>query len=255
MHAMLRTIRPPALLAALLALTAACNYAVDRQYDGFASETQAGLFFDNGLDGESRPRVANKLGSSKDASVALPSLPHEQSRKMIYSAGLSIEVARVEDAMRDALQQVEKIGGYMQEREGSSLVLRVPADSFLSFIEKLRELGRVLSESIKAQDVSREHKNLAIRLENVRKARQRLMALLDRAKEIGEILEIEKSLLRLTVEIEQLEAALEAMNSQIAYSSVRVAFNSPLGQGPRRRRPNRFQWINSVGVQNVLNRF
>lgn len=268
---MLRNLGTAALIVPLLLLSPACSLpALEHRSNSafgltdFDTSEGLGVFYDDGLDGDLRARAegqyavrleARIAGSRKGASVQLPQVAQVRRRKMIYSAGLSIEVARVDEAMKATLLQVEKLGGYMQERQGSSLVLRVPAASFTGFVESLRELGRVLNESIKAQDVSKEHKNLEIRLENARRSRKRLIALLDTAKAVSDILAIEKALQRVTVDIEQFEAALEAMNGQIAYSSVRVVFNAALGRRDRRRRRSRFEWINRVGLQHVLNYF
>lgn len=178
-------------------------------------------------------------------------------RLMIYSAELRLEVSRVADAITACRAIAERLGGYLEARATSTLTLRVPADRFEEFLASTRELGRVLDESMQAADVTKQHRDTTIRLENARKARERLLALLESAKEVDDILKIEKELQRLTTEIESAVAALESLDQRIALSSVAVTFNARItpDRPGRARKPSQFGWINSIGVDEVLQWF
>ena len=147
-------------------------------------------------------------------------------------------------------------GGYISRRDGSELVCRVPAAQFEAVLVELRSFGRVLRDAVQAQDVTEQHRDLAIRLDNAKRSRDRLLILLEKAEKIEDLLKIESELRRLTEEIETMTAQLQNLESQIAHSTITVSFAmTTRSDEPARRRPSRFGWINSVGAEHVLRRF
>ena len=98
--------------------------------------------------------------------------------------------------------------------------------------------------------------DLHIRLENAEKARTRILALLDRAQKMEEIIVLEKELRRLTEEIETMRAQLRGMDDQIAFSTITVEFrsNAPEIYGRVDREVSPFGWINQVGAEHALGR-
>ena len=115
----------------------------------------------------------------------------------------------------------------------------------------------VLQESMRAQDVTKKHMDLSIRLENAEKARQRLLKLIDKATKVEDILKIEEQLTRLTETIERIKGELKYLNEQVAFSMVEVGFQSvaPAVRPSKKRSRSRFAWINQVGIEQVLRRF
>lgn len=180
--------------------------------------------------------------------------PAEPSRRrlMTYSARVAIEVARQLETIRALEAEAVKLGGYLVARQSESIVLRVPADEFRSFLDFVRARGRVLDESMEAQDVTKQHRDLQIRLDNAKKARERLIALLEKADKVEDILRIEKELTRLTTEIESATAALANLDERIAFSHVSVSVNGVRPREAREPRRSDFQWINAVGAERVL---
>jgi hypothetical protein len=72
-----------------------------------------------------------------------------------------------------------------------------------------------------------------------------------------EILQIENEVRRLTTEIEAMKGELRFLKDQVAFSTLAVTFYSsapPPNTGPTRTR-SRFEWINQVGIENVLYNF
>lgn len=198
------------------------------------------------------------LDKATQPSDAAPSVPpvKPKDRKMIYSASLQVRVSSLEDAVHKLLNRVEQLEGYLAQRNNNVLTCRIPAKSFHTFIQEVKEYGAVLHESMQAQDVTKQHLDLSIRLENAETARQRLLKLLEKATKVEDILKIEEQLTRLTETIERIKGELKFLNEQIAYSLVSVDFQSvsPSVQ-PTRRSRSRFDWINQVGIEQVLRRF
>lgn len=193
-----------------------------------------------------------------DSSLEEPLFEESQSdataRKTIHTASLSIEVARVDDALQRCVAAVERSGGFVAARDDAVLTCRVPASGFAAFVAELRGLGRVLHEALRAEDVTRQHRDLGIRLENAKASRERLLALLAKADKVEDLLRIEEQLRRLTDEIETMTAELKSLDDRIALATVTVSFTAVATARPGAR-PSFFDWINRIGVARVRREF
>jgi hypothetical protein len=176
---------------------------------------------------------------------------------MIYTAHFKLLVANVREALGGFLKKVEELGGYLQSRGDASVTCRVPAHRFQECLDALPAFGAVLSESVSAQDITRRYLDLGLRIENAEKSRQRLLALLEKAEKVDDILKIEQEVRRLTEEIERMKGELKYLSEQIAYSTVEVHFQStaPEARPVFKRALSRFEWINRIGVEHALQTF
>ncbi|MCC7171031.1 MAG: DUF4349 domain-containing protein, partial [Planctomycetes bacterium] len=114
---------------------------------------------------------------------------------------------------------------------------------------------RVLSESVRTQDVTSEWIDLDVRIRNAEVARERLLALLERATDMKDILAIEDQLRRVTTEIEQMKGQFKALEAQIAYSRITIDFQGQAPPPVRRATGSRFEWVNAIGIEPALRRF
>ncbi len=209
------------------------------------------------------PGLATTSLASSGPDTRLPDAPDAEpapepvARLMIYTARFAILVANADEARESFIADVKERGGYLQERSSDSITCRVPAAEFDAVVEALRGAGKVLNEHIQASDVTKKFYDLKIRLDNARKGRDRLLALLEKAEEVKDLLAIEEQLRRLTEEIERHEGELKYLSQQIAFSTVTVSFrsNAPPPSAVRGRTWSRFWWINQIGVENVLDDF
>lgn len=175
---------------------------------------------------------------------------------MVYEAQFQVLVAQTDTAIQRFLEATEESGGYLQARANHQIVCKVPAARFRDLIAELPKLGRVVSENIRAQDVTKQHFDLSLRLKTLEQALARLTELLARATEIEDVLAIEEQIRRLTSEIEQLRGELQFLDHRVAFSTVTVSFESqaPAPRRVRLRSHSRFPWINEIGLERILER-
>ena len=175
-------------------------------------------------------------------------------RLMVYTASYELLVPSVADSVRAFVERVESLGGYLQKRKNERLTCRLPAARFRELIAGIPTLGAVIREALTAADVTRDYLDLELRIENAEKSRQRLLAILEKATKVDEVLAIETDLRRLTEEIERMKGELRYLADQIAFSTVTVLFRSsaPEPVPIRSREKSRFDWLNQVGVERVL---
>ncbi|MCC7107677.1 MAG: DUF4349 domain-containing protein [Deltaproteobacteria bacterium] len=184
-------------------------------------------------------------------------------RQVIYTGSVQVMVTNVVESADKLQARVEELGGFMLNRQGNTasnnvtLTVRSPAEHFHALVKELATFGQILNEQLAANDVTKQMFDLALRLETAERSRQRLLDLLKSATKMEEILQIENQVRRLTDEIERMKGELRFLADQVAFSTLTVSFFSnapPPTPGPLRTR-SRFEWINQVGVEQVLGGF
>ncbi len=184
-------------------------------------------------------------------------------RLVIYTGSVQVLVTNVVESADKLQAKVEAMGGFMLNRNGNTssnnvtITVRMPAEHFYAVVKDLGSFGQVINEQLSASDVTKQMFDLELRLETAEKSRQRLLDLLKSAAKMEEILQIENQVRRLTDEIERMKGELRFLQDQVAFSTLTVSFFSnapPPTPGPMRTR-SRFEWINQVGIEQVLGGF
>lgn len=204
-----------------------------------------------GETGASGGRAAQKADPGAPA-------PAAGERLLVYRGDIRVEVARPEDAARAFLDTVKAWGGYLQSQSGGTVTVRVPATKFEDALAAVRGMGRVLDESRQANDVTEEYLDLGIRLDTARKARDRLLEVLQKADKVEDILKVEAELRRLTEEIERMEGRRKFLSDQVALATLSATFQA-IAQAPppppRPKQRSRFPWVNRVGAESMMGGF
>ena len=176
-----------------------------------------------------------------------------QPRKVIYTAKMGIIVPDIERALDQARKTAEGLGGYMQHLSSNNITIRVPVDKFNDTIDTLAKLGPVVNREINALDVTEQHTDMEIRLANGRAAIKRLQALLDKAKDVKEVLAIEKELIRMRTKMEQLEGKMNLIKSRVAYATITVSFRQAAGVSDQVGVKLPFWWLSQLGLETLMN--
>ncbi|MEO1996512.1 MAG: DUF4349 domain-containing protein [Planctomycetaceae bacterium] len=178
-------------------------------------------------------------------------------RQMIYTAQFTVATADVNETIDRFIDEVDGIGGYLESRNNDHIVVRVPANSFDRVVDSMPSLGKVLSRAIKNEDVTRQHRDLRLRIESLIVARQRLIQLLETATDLEGIIKLEEKLRELTLELETAQGALKGLGEQVAFSRVEVDFRAKtLGAATQQaNKRSTFTWINEVGADRLSNGF
>jgi hypothetical protein len=217
-----------------------------------------------GMDGGGAPMMKAAPAPPPMASPSEPSSSSSEKaaveaskRLIIYTGSLSVMVPQTEPAIVDFLAHVEGSGGHLQNRAGSSITVRVPAERFFATLAWVRTHGQVTDESVNADDVTKRVFDLELRLQVAEESKKRMLKLLESATKMEDILSIERELRRLTDEIEGLKGELRHLSDQITFSTLTVNFYADAPEAtpyPRRTR-SRFPWVNQVGIERVLANF
>ena len=159
--------------------------------------------------------------------------------QLIRTANLNIEVTDVSKTLRTATSitegQLGDVIGLNDETPSSdnavhtgTMSIRVPQYRFEQTLDALGALGKVKSKSVNAQDVSDQLVDAQARLRNLRRTEADILKIMDRSGNIEQVLNVTQQLGSVREQIEQLDAQIQGMQYQVAYSTINVTFTSPV---------------------------
>src|SRR3990167_6312396 len=96
--------------------------------------------------------------SGYDAAIAA-----DGGRQIVRTASIRMEVKEVTPAVAKVQGWLSELGGYIESQNSSSesrahLVCHVPANGREKFIDQIKTLGELMSESLSAQDITKDRK-------------------------------------------------------------------------------------------------
>lgn len=153
-------------------------------------------------------------------------------RDVIKSAALEISREDPAGGVKHAEALANRLGGYAQSTSAEYATLLVPSAKLDQALDELATLGKVEHRDVRADDVTEAKADLELRLDNLRRTRDRYLQLLDKANDVQETLVVERELERITLEIERLEAQLQHVTTRVALATIDVRFARPVRPGP-----------------------
>lgn len=160
-------------------------------------------------------------------------------RLIVWRASLTLEVDAVGETLPIVSAIIEKKGGHIEnkwisgnDKEHARLTIRVPSKELKVVLDEFSRLGREQHRHIASEDVTEKYIDTEARLKNAIALRDRLKGLLDKAKEVKEILAIEKELTRIQSDIDSMEGRLKKLKGQIDFASITLTLEEKRVLGP-----------------------
>jgi len=220
-----------AVLVGVLALGACSS-------DGSEAPTAASDPREMGGDAAAQPAAPTAFdGAAGDADANGAPLAPVQERSLIYTGTITVQVESVVQAADEASAVAIGLGGVVagdnrsidDDRSQATLVLRVPADRFMSTLDALAELGAEQSRQVQAQDVTEQLVDLEARIATQQASVDRIRELLARAQTIAEIVSLETELTQRQAELDSLTQRRAAMSGLVALATITVVLHEPSG--------------------------
>ncbi|RZS59681.1 uncharacterized protein DUF4349 [Microcella putealis] len=157
-------------------------------------------------------------------------------RSVITTGWMYVTVDDPLEAAADAARIAERAGGRVDGRTeyapndndagGAELVLRIPSDDLQPTIDELKELGELEELSLSANDVTREVQDLDARITALDASLTRLLALLEQAENIDDLIALEATVSDRQGQLESLEAQRRSLGEQVALSTLTLTLGS-----------------------------
>ncbi len=155
--------------------------------------------------------------------------------KIIKKANVSLTV---EQSMFlktfNELQSLSKtFGGYVKNssyneyktKMNGSMDLMIPSDKLSDFLNSMNKFGKVSRMNVSSEDVSGQYVDLSSRLNVLTSQRDLLLSWLNKAKNIGEMIQIRSQLEQVETQIETTKGRMKYINFHSSYSEVYIDIN------------------------------
>lgn len=201
---------------------------------GVASDSAA-----NESKGQAAPGGGSGGNTGGSPTGSLPSSSADFERKVIVNATMSLHVTDVPAAFSEANRLARAAGGYVERSSMSgvtgekdtnlraTITLRVPAKEYDATLAGLRGIqgAKVQSEGAKSSEVTEQYVDLQSRLRNLERTEGQYLKLLEQAKTIPEILQMNDRLDSVRGQIEQIQGRLRVLDqlSELATIDVTMA--------------------------------
>jgi hypothetical protein len=168
-----------------------------------------------------------------------PPVAAARGRKLIRDGEVELQVRDLEAARVKLEEMTRTANGFVSDvrydkytsSHELSLTLRLPAEGFGSFVKSLAALGEVLKEQTNTSDVTDQWVDLNQRIATDQKLAARLEEMIqNKSYQFKDLLDVERELARLQLEIEQLQGALRGMDDRIALSTLKVVMRQTVLQ-------------------------
>jgi hypothetical protein len=154
-------------------------------------------------------------------------------RKLIKEGRVEFETDNVNTTRKTIFEAVNKYKGYVSSdqefkstgRKSNTVIIRVPADKFDNLLSDATiGVEKFDSKEINVKDVTEEFLDIQARLKTKKELELRYIDLLKQAKNVIEILEIEKQIGQLRSDIESIEGRLKYLQDRVSFSTLTMTF-------------------------------
>lgn len=172
---------------------------------------------------------------SASATSAESAIYSDPDAKIIRTAEMTIQTLDFDQSVADLAELTEAHGGYYETARMDSgsyyntnalrsayYVVRIPREDFAAFRDAAGTVGHIDSFTENAQDVGEEYYDTEARLETLTTKRERLLALLDQADVMEDIISLENALADVQYEIDMHTSTLRKYDSLIGYSTFTI---------------------------------
>jgi hypothetical protein len=167
--------------------------------------------------------------------------PHSQpsseliARKLIYNANIDLVVDDLSQAATKLDDLVKRDQGLVAQStinsnrrvpRSATWQIRVPVNGFASFISQVARLGEAVTNKTDSDDVTDKYFDFQVRIENKKVQVERLQKIIkEQTGKIGDVLEAERELSRVTTELEQLKGTVKLWDNQVALATVNISMH------------------------------
>ncbi len=180
--------------------------------------------------------------------VQKPSAPNTakgyvNSRKLIKHGKVEMIPTSVDESQKEIFDLVDQYGGYISSQlhnnnhgyNSVNLEVKIPTLQFDDFFAEILTIdGDIQHQNINVNDVTEEFIDVQSRIQTKKEVENRYRELLKRAKNIEEVLKVERELASLRSDIESFEGRLNFLKNKTNYSTLTVELNEKVDFVPSR---------------------
>ena len=162
--------------------------------------------------------------------------------KMIYSARVTLETTEFEKTLQSLEGLITSYGGFIESsyvtgqsysskwnnyepRRSAEYVIRVPSTGFKSMINDFSGIGNVTEQRDWAENITEQFYDSQSRLNTLKVEEERLLAMLEKAETVADMIDLESRLSEVRYSIESVTSRLRNWQNQVDYSTITVSIS------------------------------
>ncbi len=158
--------------------------------------------------------------------------------KVITNIYLSLETLEFTSTTDNLNQIIEKHNGYTESSDiqqnnrinnkifkHGQYTIRVPRENVDIFIKEISSVGNVVSQNTSKQDITKQYYDTESRLNVLKIKEERMLALLEKADKIEDIITIENQLSDIIYQKESLTKSILDMDDKVSYSTISISIS------------------------------
>ncbi len=158
--------------------------------------------------------------------------------KLVYTSRVTLETEDFEAANKTLHDTITSLGGIIVSENASNLnsvnysgyrslhmTVRIPQENYDAFLNGLSENYNVASINNSVENMTEYYYDSESRLKSYRIQEERLFAMLEKAENVTEMLEIERRLCDVQYEIEALTNTLRTIDNDVKYATFHINLN------------------------------
>lgn len=213
----------------------AAYYDVAEEEYGYAEAAAAADYDYEYAEAPAAEAIAAEEPIAEEGSVSVPEGAVD--RKLIKTVNISAETEAFDELVPQLQKRVEELGGYiesisvydidsyyvenmLQKRRCAQMTARVPKEALDGFLAQVGEQTNVISRSENVEDVTLQYVDLDSHKKVLLTEQERLLALMEQAESVEDIISIEERLSDVRYQIESMESQLRTYDNKIDYSTV-----------------------------------
>lgn len=201
-------------------------------YEGtdYADETE--VFYEDEIADSSQ----EESGMGSDHSTDTTSTePEESQRKLIRTIDMDVETLEYDEALAFIQEKVKKLNGYIEysSTEGSSiysgeknrygeLKIRIPKKKADEFVSGLSDKVNIIRKNESIEDITLNYVDVESHKKALQVEQERLLAILEKAETVEDIISVEERLSQVRYEIGQYESTLRTYDNQVDYTTIQM---------------------------------
>ena len=159
--------------------------------------------------------------------------PTVTDRKLIRRVSMDLQTQELEALLSAINDKISELGGYIEnskvnigsgneDNRRATLTVRIPAEKLDSFTDHVASVSNVTATSESAEDVTLSYVATESRQKALQAEETRLLALIEKAANLSELLQLEKRLTEIRTELETVTSQLKVYDNLVDYATVEL---------------------------------
>lgn len=180
--------------------------------------------------------VTDNIGDSFDISGQIEENNQIKDRKIEYFYEYTIETTTYDEDYKKLSELTRKYKGYIDSSDfymdrryddkidlrSYHVIIKIPRDTSADFAKDLTKIGKINNISQSSNDLTKDYKDVNLRLETKKKELDKLNQLMENSENIEETMAISQRILEVESEIDQIKSNLRELDQRVDYNTFTI---------------------------------